>query len=180
MNPGAVILLGIGLAMDAAAVTAAMGVVLRDRFTLRKILISAAVFGGFQFLMPLLGWGAASMVTAAVQSFGNCVAAALLALIGGKMLLEHGEKRQVAFSPRRLLVLGVATSLDALVAGVSLACLNSQDIVLEALVIGGVTAAVVIAAGLGGRWSGRMLGRSCNLLGGIVLLLLALKALLSA
>lgn len=178
MNFTATILIGAALAMDAAAVTAALGMAHRRDFSARVLLLCALVFGGFQTVMPLLGFVAGSWVSGTLHHYGRVVAAGLIALIGGKMLWEHDELPASLPNLGKLLTLGVATSIDALVVGVSFACLGRTDIWADALLIGLVTALIVIAAGLLGRCAGRFCGRYCNFAGGAVLILIALKILI--
>ena len=177
MNFSAAILLGAALAMDAAAVTAALAVAHRRDFSVRAILLCALVFGGFQALAPLLGFAAGSLVSNALQDYGRIVAAGLIALIGGKMLWEHDNPPAVLPGFGKLLALGIATSIDAWVVGVSFACLKRTNVWVDALLIGLVTALIVMAAGVVGRGAGRFCGRYCNFAGGAVLILLALKIL---
>lgn len=171
------ILLAVGLAMDATAVAAALGAVQRREFTWRRILLCALFFGGFQAFMPIIGWLGGEMVSCQVQDYGSHVAAVLLIAIGGKMIFEHDCKTPPVFGLRQLTVLAFATSVDALVVGVSLACLNRPNIWLEAATIGVVTALLAAAGGWLGRASGRLLGARCNILGGAVLIFIGLKVL---
>jgi len=171
------LLLAVGLAMDATAVSVALGAVQRKLFTWRRILLTALFFGGFQAFMPLLGWLGGEMVTCKVQDYGSHIAAVLLILIGGKMIFEHNPAEPPGFGLRQLTVLATATSIDALVVGVSLACLNRGSIWPEIAIIGIVTALLTIIGGWLGRVSGRLLGSRCNILGGVVLILIGLKVL---
>ena len=174
----ATLLLGAALAMDAAAVTAALAVSRRHTAWVRLLLPCALVFGGFQCVMPLLGFAAGHLVSNALQDYGRWVAAGLVALIGGKMLWETDPVQTPSFRLGKLLALGVATSIDAWVAGVSFACLGRTAVWREAVLIGGVTGLIVIGAGVLGRVAGRFCGKYCNRAGGAVLILLALKILL--
>ena len=178
MNFTATLLLGAALAMDAAAVTAALAVTRQRSFFLRTLLPCALVFGGFQALMPLLGFAAGSLASGVLQDYGRFVGAVLIALIGGKMLWENDAPQAASPGLGKLLTLGFATSIDALAVGVSFACLGRTAIWCDALLIGLVTALIVVVAGVLGRGAGRFCGRYCSRAGGAVLILIALKILI--
>ncbi|MHC4983574.1 MAG: manganese efflux pump MntP [Planctomycetota bacterium] len=172
-----------GLAMDAFAVAIAAGLSL-PRVTGRHVFRLAWHFGLFQFLMPIAGWLAGLTVYEHIAAYDHWVAFGLLAFIGGKMLhsalFVKGEERS-NFDPTRgwlLLTLAVATSIDALAVGLSLALLK-VSIWLPAVVIGIVAAALTMVgicfgSRLGSRWQ-----RRADAAGGIVLLLIGLRILIS-
>lgn len=182
MSLGTIVVLAVGLALDAMAVSAARGLA-AERIRIRHVFIVAIAFGGFQALMPVLGWALGVYLGPAVQAWGHWVAFVLLAGIGGKMLWEamKGPDRDIAanqdlFSYRVILLLAVATSIDALAAGVSLPILQAPFVVSIALI--GVVAALFSAAGLfAGRRFGALLGQRLDVVGGLVLMGIGIKIL---
>jgi putative Mn2+ efflux pump MntP len=177
-----IILLALGLAMDATAVAAARGIAARQILP-RHVLLVAAFFGGFQGLMPLLGWFVGSHVGPAVQAWDHWIAFGLLGAIGGKMLWSAGEEAAEKmrrdsdlFGLKVMTVLAVATSIDALAVGFTLPMLNAPMLV-SVLTIG-ITTAVASAAGLLiGRRLGDVLGSRLDIAGGLVLIGLGSKIL---
>ncbi len=141
-------------------------------------------FGLFQFLMPLVGWFLGTRLAGPFQRWGPWVACALLVFLGGKMLYESfrsGERKAGCGDPTRgvsLLMLSLATSMDALGVGFSLGVLG-KTLLLPAVFIG-VTAAVMTWAAmkLGSRLSA-LFGRGVEALGGVILILIGLKFLIS-
>ena len=156
------VFIGAALAMDAMAASVALGASNRERFTWQKIAITAGTFGFFQFLMPLIGFIGSSFAEKIVQNYGSIVAGILLILIGGKMLFDKAEDEKKSFSISKVLLLGVATSIDALLVGVSFRCLHRTSIIADITVIGIVTAIISLAGCLAGRCSGKFLGKHCG------------------
>src|SRR6185503_9170961 len=108
--------------MDAVAVSVSAGIARGSRATWGEALKMAAVFGFFQALMPALGYGAGALFRDAIEAYDHWVAFALLAAVGGHMIVESRDNDEARipgdpFSPRRLLLLGLATSVDALAVG---------------------------------------------------------------
>ena len=181
--------IALALAMDAFAVSLTTGVRLR-RLTLAIIVRMAAVFGGFQFLMPVVGWFLGARAQHYIEAYDHWAAFALLALVGGKMVWEawkhRGEPEDAEDfkDPSRgatLWLLGVATSLDALAVGMSLAVLR-HSIWLPATVIGLVCFGLTAVGLLLGHCTNRLpslnnLGNKANAFGGMVLLLIGLTIL---
>ncbi|MBI5576835.1 MAG: manganese efflux pump [Deltaproteobacteria bacterium] len=176
-------LLGIaaGLAMDALAVAIATGIVL-GKVSGRQTFRLAWHFGLFQFMMPVIGWQAGLSVVRYFSGYGHWMAFGLLAFIGGKMIYdafrENGEE-DTPSDPTRgvsLVVLSVATSVDALAAGLSLGVLR-LEIWYPAVVIG-VVACVFTAAGMHlGAPLGRKFGRKMEVAGGLVLIGIGIRIL---
>jgi len=174
--------ISVGLAMDAFAVSIVAGLAVAP-VTPRQTFRLAFHFGLFQFMMPILGWLAGREVVAYVSAYDHWVAFGLLALVGGKMLLEarHEKQPDRGVDPTRglmLVTLSVATSIDALAVGLSMAFIR-VSIWFPSMVIGLVAAAlsaigITFGSRLGPRW-----GRWADLLGGIVLLLIGVRILLS-
>ncbi|MEG1564277.1 MAG: manganese efflux pump MntP family protein [Bacteroides sp.] len=125
-------LIAIGLAMDCFAVSIASGILLK-RMQWRPILVMAFFFGLFQALMPLIGWLCASAFSHLIEDFDHWIAFAILAFLGGRMMVEsfkEDEQRKV-FNPTSLKVvftLAIATSIDALAVGISFAFLGVKEI----------------------------------------------------
>jgi putative Mn2+ efflux pump MntP len=183
MELGWLALLGIsvGLAMDAFAVAIATGLSL-GTVTPRHVFRLAFHFGLFQFLMPIIGWYAGSQLAGFIQQYDHWVAFVLLTYVGGKMLWEAFESQEAENQDPtrglRLLTLSVATSIDALAVGLSLAMIG-VSIWIPSVVIGVITAgltALGITFGnrIGARWE-----RWAEILGGIVLLLIGIRILVS-
>ncbi len=182
MNLSLFSLLGIavGLAMDAFAVSIAAGLAVAS-VTPRHVFRVSFHFGLFQFMMPILGWLAGGQLAACFGQYDHWVAFGLLVYVGGRMLREaHREKEADAQrDPTRgltLVTLSIATSLDALAVGVSMALLG-VSVWLPAVVIGIITAAlsavgITFGGRIGPRWE-----RWAEAGGGIVLIAIGLKIL---
>jgi putative Mn2+ efflux pump MntP len=176
----AIVALSVGLAMDAAAVSAVRGLE-SPRIRPRDAVLVGGLFGGFQALMPLLGWLAGSRLGPYIEAWDHWIAFALLAAIGANMLREagSGEERPAhtePFAPRVLLLLAVATSIDALAAGITLPLLGAP-VFLTAATVGVTTAALSVLALFAGRAFGQRLGPSLEIVGGVVLIALGTKVL---
>jgi len=180
-----IFVLALGLSMDAMAVAAARGLA-TPHVRGRHVAQIALFFGGFQALMPLLGWMIGASLGEHVRAWDHWIAFVLLCAIGLKMLWdarpgapEPDEEAAPsdAFAPRVLLVLAIATSIDALAAGVTLPMLEAP--MLLSLVTIGLTTAVLSAVGLlVGRRFGAMLGKRLDVIGGLALMGLGTKILI--
>lgn len=174
--------LAIGLAMDAFAVAVAAGMVL-DTVTPRHVFRLGFHFGLFQFMMPVIGWVAGTQLAGNIKQYDHWVAFLLLAYVGGRMLWEaRGERSERnASDPTRglkMVTLSVATSIDALAVGVSMAFMG-VSVWLPSVVIG-VVAGTLTAIGIGfGSRIGSRWGRWAEVAGGIVLIGIGLKVLLT-
>src|SRR5512145_1374523 len=183
MNWLGLIALACALAMDAFAVAIVTGLTL-EPMTRRHVFRLAFHFGLFQALMPTIGWFAGKAVYRYIAAFDHWVAFGLLAFVGGKMLLEafdsEDEHRTTATDPTSgwsLVVLSIATSIDALAVGLSLAMIGAA-IVVPAIVIG-LVAAAFTAVGMGlGRRVGAIWGKRVEVLGGVILVGIGVKILL--
>ena len=180
MDWGDILVIGFGLAMDAFAVSVCKGLAFSRR-DWGKTLLIAGWFAVFQMLMPLAGFFLGTSFSAVAASFDHWIAFVLLGLIGGNMIREsfHPEEKQETgdVSVRVMLPLAVATSIDALVTGVTFAFLSVR-IWAAVLVIGLVTFLLCVLGVLLGRFLGRQLQKYSQLLGGIVLILIGLKILI--
>ena len=178
-----ILLIGVGLSMDAFAVSVTNGLTLRP-FRLRYALWMGLYFGVFQALMPLLGYLLGSTVSGYVTALGPYISFFLLAFIGGKMLLDairgkgEEESGMTKLSHKRLLLLAVATSIDALAVGVSFAFQEDLRLIPSVALIG-CTTFVISAAGalLGSRIPGIKADKA-GILGGVVLIGIGLKILI--
>lgn len=177
-----IFLIAVSLALDAFAVSVSSGIAVPG-FGWKQAVKMGCWFGGFQCLMPLLGWSLGSSISRYIEAVDHWIAFGLLALIGGKMVLEAlrqgqgGEGAPAAdLSARHLCVLAVATSIDALAVGVSMAFMT-VDILLSAAVIGLVAFALSVAGGLLGRRLGTLFQRRAALAGGVVLIAIGVKIL---
>jgi putative Mn2+ efflux pump MntP len=184
MNFGGILLLALGLSMDAMAVAAARGLAV-PRVRARHVALVAGFFGGFQALMPLLGYLLGDRVGPAIAAWDHWVVFAVLGGIGGKMLWEalHHDSAEAApseadaFGLRVMLVLAIATSIDALAAGFTLPLLGAP--LLLSITVIGITTAVLSGIGLfAGHRFGAALGRRLDIAGGLLLIGLGVKTLI--
>ena len=181
------ILLGVGLAMDAFSVSLANGLN-EPCMKGRKMAGIAAVFGAFQGLMPLIGWICIHTVVQYFTFFEDLIpwiALALLSYIGAKMLVEgiqnkDAETHCVALTLTGLLVQGIATSIDALSVGFTIAHYDLKAAVLAALLIAAVTFAICFAGLFIGKKVGTKLAGKAGILGGIILILIGIEIFISS
>ncbi|MBU4198715.1 MAG: manganese efflux pump MntP family protein [Verrucomicrobia bacterium] len=181
MNLILIFLIAVGLSMDALAVAIASGLAVR-RMRLQQALRVAIFFGLFQALMPMLGWLAGLSLRALISGVDHWVAFGLLVLIGGKMIVESFRLKDVnpdagSMSLSMLLLLSVATSIDALAVGLSLAVLKVL-IVGPALLIGVVTFVLSLLGGLIGSRVGHCFEAKIEALGGLILVGIGVKILI--
>ena len=175
------LLLAVGLSMDAFAVAVCKGLALK-KITLRHALIVGLWFGGFQALMPLIGYFLGAQFKEAIAAYDHWIAFGLLSLIGGNMIREalfetEETPPDAALSFRPMLLLAVATSIDALAVGVTFAFLDVNIWASVALI--GVTTCVLSMIGVKvGSVFGAKYEKRAELFGGVILILLGLKILL--
>ena len=174
-------LLAASLAADAFAVAISMGLS-AQKVSVRDAVRVGLFFGGFQALMPLLGYLAGSTVSTVIERVDHWIAFVLLTVIGGRMLLESARGAEEGRQPslgttRKLLVLSVATSIDALAVGVSLAVLR-ENIWINVGWIGCVTFALSALGVMAGRRLGRRMQRFATAAGGLVLIFIGAKILI--
>ena len=170
-----------GLAMDAFSVAIATGMAL-DKVTPRQALRLAHHFGLFQFGMPIIGWFLGSMVAEQVQSVGIWIAFVLLTGIGAKMVWEavRGDEDAVRGDPTRgfsLIMLSIATSLDAMAVGIGMALIG-VPVLYPSVVIGAVAANMTLLGLWIGRRAGHLLGRRMEVVGGLALMAIGLKVVM--
>lgn len=182
------IALGIGLAMDAFSVSLANGLN-EPHMKKARMFATSSVFAIFQFAMPLIGWLLVHTVVAyfsALESLIPWIALILLGYIGGKMLWEgmHDESedeedigRKLTFS--RLMIQGVATSIDALSVGFTIADYGLLQAVISCLIIGIVTLFICIGGLAIGKKFGMKLADKASMIGGIILILIGIEIFVS-
>lgn len=175
------LLLGVGLSMDAFAVSVCKGLAMK-KATLKAELTCGVWFGGFQALMPLIGFFLGTLFAEAIQAFDHWIAFGLLALIGGNMLKEalsgEEEAADADLSVKTMFLMAVATSIDALAVGISLAMAGDVNIWVAVSLIG-VTTFVLSAIGVAvGNIFGSRYEKKAELAGGVILILLGIKILL--
>lgn len=180
-----ILLIGVSLAMDAFAVSISNGITqTRSRFP--HALVTALSFGFFQGLMPFLGWALGTSFSARIEKVDHWIAFALLAFIGVRMIVEavRGgdgcQRGSAAFSLKTLLVLSLATSIDALAVGVSFALTGTATlgaILRDASIIAGVTAVICLAGFYIGRRFGCLFKNKAEIVGGCILILMGGKIL---
>lgn len=177
-----ILILAVGLSMDAFAVSICKGLAVK-RIDMGKAGIVGLWFGGFQALMPMIGYFLGSRFSNAIQSIDHWVAFILLSLIGANMIREAMSKDEDAgrdsgsLSFKIMLMLAVATSIDALAAGITFAFLD-VDIALAAGMIGCTTCIISMAGAKVGSVFGTKYKSKAEMTGGAMLILLGLKILL--
>ena len=185
MGFGELFILAIGVSMDAFVVSICKGLATK-KAGLRQMGACGLWFGGFQALMPLIGFFLGTLFAAAIEAFDHWVAFALLAFIGGNMLKEALEKNECEccndqngdFGFKTMFVMAIATSIDALAIGVSMALAGDVNIWVAIALIG-LTTCVTSALGVKiGNIFGAKFEKKAQLAGGIILVLIGVKILL--
>ena len=176
-------LLAVGLSMDAFAVSVCKGLAMK-KATVKASAICGSWFGGFQALMPLIGFFLGSMFADVIEAFDHWVAFGLLGIIGFNMLKEafckcqECENTDADLSAKTMFVMAIATSIDALAVGISLAMAGDVNIALAVGLIG-VTTFLLSAAGVKiGNVFGSRYEKKAQIAGGVILILLGIKILL--
>lgn len=173
------LMIAVGLSMDAFAVSVCKGLSL-GKIRFKHMCIAGAWFGGFQMLMPLIGYFLGSFFSDIVTKGSHWIAFILLAIIGGNMIKEslgEEEKLDSSMSAKTMLILAVATSIDALAVGVTFAFLK-VNIFLAVLFIGVITFVFsAIGVKIGSIFGSKYKSRA-ELIGGIILILIGVKILL--
>lgn len=177
-------LIGVGLSMDAFAVSICKGLNMR-KINYKHALIIGGFFGGFQALMPFVGWALGSQFEKYIESVDHWIAFVLLAFIGGKMVYESikggddddgspdGEKLDI----KELFILAIATSIDALAVGITFAFLKVS--IVPSIIIIGLTTFIISVGGvvIGNKFGSKYKSKA-EIAGGIILVLIGLKILL--
>ena len=186
MNLLDILLLGVGLSMDAFAVAICKGLAMR-KVNKKQMLVIALFFGGFQALMPLIGWAVGSTFAKKITAYDHWIAFILLSYVGGKMVVDAIrewkendtiEEVDPPIDLKELTLLAIATSIDALACGVTFSFYDNFNI-LKAIAIIGATTFTISA---GGVYVGNIFGdrykAKAQLLGGVILIFLGVKILL--
>lgn len=177
-------LIGVGLSMDAFAVSVCKGLGMQ-KVNKKQCLTIALFFGGFQALMPFIGWVLGRQFERYITSIDHWIAFVLLTFIGGKMLLEALKKEDkavvvkadCALDIKELFLLAVATSIDALAVGITFAFLQTP--IIEAVAIIGVTTFILSIIGVyAGNIFGNKYEKKAQIAGGVILILIGLKILI--
>ena len=181
MGIGELSLLAVGLSMDAFAVSVCKGLAMK-KATLRSELTCGVWFGGFQALMPTLGYFLGTLFAAAIEAVDHWIAFGLLAVIGVNMLKEAAsgdtEGETADLSVKTMFILAVATSIDALAVGISLAMVGQVNIFFAAPLIGLCTCLLSAIGVKVGNVFGSRFEKEAQIAGGVILILLGVKILL--
>ena len=177
-----IVLIGLALAMDAFAVSIASGIAIKHSH-MRHALLLGCWFGGFQALMPALGWLAGVKLSAMIAGVDHWVAFGLLAFIGCKMIYEAFQMDKVEeeanpLETKVIFLLAVATSIDAFAVGISFAVLKVA-IVTPALTIGAITFCTSFAGVLIGDKLGHLFEKKVEIAGGLILIGIGIRILIT-
>ncbi|MCR5823160.1 MAG: manganese efflux pump MntP family protein [Lachnospiraceae bacterium] len=180
------LLTGISLSMDAFAIAICKGLGM-TKVNKKRAVVIALFFGGFQALMPLIGWFLGSRFEKYIERFGHWIAFGLLLFIGTKMIVEavkeneeedEGGEKDAPLDIKELLLLSVATSIDALAVGVTYGILPDHPIFYAVTVIGLSTFVICIGGVFVGNIFGHKYEKKAQIAGGAILVLIGVKALL--
>ena len=186
MGIGELLLLAVGVSMDAFAVSICKGLAMK-KATLKASMTCGLWFGGFQALMPTIGFFLGTLFAEAIQAVDHWVAFALLGIIGINMLKEAFEKQEECccceehnadLSVKTMFIMAVATSIDALAVGISLAMAGNVNIWLAALFIGICTCGFSAVGVKIGNVFGSRFEKKAQMAGGFILIFLGLNILL--
>jgi putative Mn2+ efflux pump MntP len=176
-----VLVVAVGLGTDAFSVALGVGASVRP-VSWAAVLRLSFCFGLFQFVMPLLGWFAGVSVTTIIAGFGHWIAFGLLLLVGSRMIIGSfdGKGKICAVDPTRglsVIILSVATSIDALAVGVSFAFLRIP-VLYPSIIIGAVAFLMTVCGMFFGERLGKLIGRRAEILGGLLLIGIGIKILI--
>lgn len=177
-----IILIAFGLSFDTFAVSVSTGIKI-TRLKFNQALKIALTLGFFQALMPLIGWFLGVQIESYISNYDHWIAFGLLAILGIKMIYESFSKEENCstgnpLNPAVLIGMAIATSIDALVVGVSFAFMN-MNIYLSVVIIGIITFLVSMVGMLFGKKVGGRLGKRMEIVGGLILIVIGLKTLFS-
>lgn len=180
MNFIEILFIGIGLAMDAVAVAVCKGMVLK-KLTIKKVIIIALYFGTFQALMPIIGFSLGITFSKLVSKIDHWIAFFLLISIGINMIIEAFSKDTESANDKldckTMLILAIATSIDALTIGITFAFFNTN--IVEASIIIGIITFILSALGVKiGHKFGNKLKEKTEFIGGIILILIGVRILI--
>jgi len=174
-----VFLIAIGLSMDAFAVAIGNGIIIKE-VKIRDAFKTGVFFGGFQFLMPIIGWFFGMAFSNYITSIDHWIAFLLLCFIGANMIREafscEQEEKKDPNNLKVLLMMAIATSIDALAVGVSFAMVGTR-ITLPAIMIGTITFVISFIGVFIGKRAGEVFEKKAELFGGIILIVIGFKIL---
>lgn len=181
MSKITIILLALGLAMDAFAVSVSSGIAIKQ-MRVRHAMLVASFFGIFQALMPVVGWALGRSARSLVSQWDHWVVFALLAFVGVKMIYEayKFKENESSFDPLDIYVLftlAIATSIDAFAVGISLSLLHTS-ILFPVLIIGAVTFVMSFAGAYLGQLFGHLSEKKLLAAGGLALIAIGIKVLI--
>lgn len=182
MNSLTLIAISVGLAMDAFAVSLSEGIAMKKQ-SLKYGLIVGVLFGAFQAIMPLIGWYTGSLFYDFIHKYSHIISFVLLLGIGGKMIYEaydqdKCEKEGVCKLSGDLILLGIATSIDALAIGFSFSLVKEINIIQSITVIGLITFIISFLGVYLGSKIGKFISTKAEYFGGVILILIGIKSLL--
>lgn len=179
------LLMGVGLAMDAFAVSVCKGLSMK-KLNKKQAVVIGLYFGGFQALMPFIGWILGSQFQQYITNIDHWIAFVLLGFIGGKMVIEAVkewneedivEVKDQPLDHKNMFMLAIATSIDAIAVGITFAFLETP--IIEAITIIGITTMIISIIGVVvGNFFGGKYKHKAELVGGVILILLGLKILI--
>ena len=184
MNTVSVLLIAVSLAMDAFAVSVSNGISITD-FKKRHAVEIATYFGVFQMAMPLIGYIFASFFANYIEKAASIISFVLLCIIGGKMVYEalkndseniQQNTAKTMLKPKRLIMLAIATSIDALAVGISFSLLK-YTITVPAIIIGIVAFITSFLGCILGKKVGSLFQKRAEIIGGVILILIGIKML---
>lgn len=178
MNLIELILIAVGLSMDAFAVSICKGISI-GKATIRDAVIVGLFFGGFQAIMPIIGYYIGESFHGLIESFSYIIAAALLIILGLRMIKESREEKEATknLDFKNLILLSIATSIDSLAVGISLS-LTGITLLPAVVIIGLVTFIISFIGVKSGSFFGMKFQSGAEIFGGIILILIGLKVLL--
>jgi len=181
MNFPTILIIAVGLGMDAFSVAIGIGAASRT-FSMGSALRLSFHFGIFQFLMPVAGWFSGMTIADMIANYDHWIAFVLLAYVGGKMVMEsfRQEEKIHKTDPTKgwsLAMLSVATSIDALAVGLSFAFLK-LPIFFPSIIIGIVAFIMTMAGMIFGKKLGRVMGKKVEIIGGFILIAIGVKILI--
>lgn len=184
MTLATLLILAIGLSMDAFAIAISNGICYQ-KYTRLQMLITALLFGAFQGLMPVTGFALGSAVSSLIQRLDHIIALVLLSYLGGSMICKAVSELRYpqnfystsTFSFRQTVLQAIATSIDALAVGISLVALQG-DIFYAAFFVSAITFSLSLIGGALGKHAGHLIGSRAQLFGGSILILIGVKIFL--
>lgn len=174
------IFIGIGLAMDAFAVSVCKGLSM-NKMDWKKSFIIAMYFGFFQMIMPLIGFLLGAGFSEWIEEVDHWIAFILLTFIGGKMIKESlgkTENLNDSVDYKTMVGLGIATSIDALAVGITYAFLEAKNCMISFLLIGFITFVISLCGVKAGNKFGNLYGSKAELIGGMILIFIGAKTLI--